>query len=122
MVEGVYGLRIPRKTRVVAGSVFATHRKMLVVRVAPQELARERLENSRLLKAQRDADHRIAELKEEIDLLNRVCGPARLPCTCVGPRDFYFEGRHPGGRSKEVTKFQVNLIQEQFSVSSESVF
>ena len=37
-----------------------------------QELARERQENDRLLKAQEDKDDLIGKLKEEIDLLNRV--------------------------------------------------
>lgn len=37
-----------------------------------QELARERQENVRLLKAHQDKDDLIGKLKEEIDLLNRV--------------------------------------------------
>lgn len=37
-----------------------------------QELARERQESSRLLKAHQDKDDLIGKLKEEIDLLNRV--------------------------------------------------
>lgn len=37
-----------------------------------QELARERQENVRLLKAHQDKDDLIEKLKEEIDLLNRV--------------------------------------------------
>lgn len=37
-----------------------------------QELARERQENIRLLKAHQDKDDLIGKLKEEIDLLNRV--------------------------------------------------
>lgn len=41
-----------------------------------QELARERQENLRLLKAQQDKDDIIRKLREEIDLLNRV-SPAR---------------------------------------------
>lgn len=36
-----------------------------------KELARERQENSRLLKAHQDKDDLIGKLKEEIDLLNR---------------------------------------------------
>lgn len=42
-----------------------------------QELARERQENARLLKAQEEKDDLIGKLKEEIDLLNRV-SPAIL--------------------------------------------
>lgn len=37
-----------------------------------QEVARERQENIRLLKAHQDKDDLIGKLKEEIDLLNRV--------------------------------------------------
>lgn len=40
-----------------------------------QELARERQENMRLLKAHQDKDDLIGKLKEEIDLLNRVSRP-----------------------------------------------
>lgn len=42
-----------------------------------QELARERQENIRLLKAHQDKDDLIGRLKEEIDLLNRV-SPVRF--------------------------------------------
>lgn len=42
-----------------------------------QELARERQENIRLLKAHQDKDDLIGKLKEEIDLLNRV-SPAHI--------------------------------------------
>lgn len=42
-----------------------------------QELARERQENMRLLKAHQDKDDLIGKLKEEIDLLNRV-SPAHV--------------------------------------------
>lgn len=42
-----------------------------------QELARERQENIRLLKAHQDKDDLIGKLKEEIDLLNRV-SPAHV--------------------------------------------
>lgn len=37
-----------------------------------QELARERQENFRLVKAHQDKDDLIGKLKEEVDLLNRV--------------------------------------------------
>lgn len=37
-----------------------------------QELARERQENFRLLKAHQDKDDLIEKMREEIDLLNRV--------------------------------------------------
>ena len=37
-----------------------------------QELARERQESARLLKAHQDKDDLIGKLREEIDLLNRV--------------------------------------------------
>lgn len=40
--------------------------------VRSQELAFERHENGRLLKAHQDKDELIVKLKEEIDLLNRV--------------------------------------------------
>lgn len=43
-----------------------------------QELARERQETSRLLKAHQDKDDLIGKLKEEVDLLNRVSPARRL--------------------------------------------
>lgn len=49
-----------------------------------QELARERQENLRLLRAHQDKDDLIGKLKEEIDLLNRVSPvrSARLGLAC----------------------------------------
>lgn len=45
---------------------------LILVGCVFQELARERQENVRLLKAHQDKDDLIGKLKEEIDLLNRV--------------------------------------------------
>lgn len=50
---------------------------MFILPVCFQELARERQENIRLLKAHQDKDDLIGKLKEEIDLLNRV-SPAHV--------------------------------------------
>lgn len=57
------------------GKRFIIHVIMLLI--CFQELARERQENDRLLKAHQDKDDLIGKLREEIDLLNRV-SPAYL--------------------------------------------
>lgn len=46
--------------------------RLLLVGSVFQELARERQENFRLLKAHQDKEDLIGKLKEEVDLLNRV--------------------------------------------------
>lgn len=51
-----------------------------------QELARERQENIRLLKAHQDKDDLIGKLREEIDLLNRVSPTAFSLSSVRGPR------------------------------------
>ncbi len=53
-------------------TLYITVTAYLCVCVCFQELARERQENARLLKAHQDKDDLIGKLKEEIDLLNRV--------------------------------------------------
>lgn len=56
---------------------------VFVLYVCLQELARERQENARLMKAHQDKDDLIGKLKEEIDLLNRV-SPAYITfCSAV---------------------------------------
>lgn len=51
-----------------------------------QELARERQENVRLLKAHQDKDDFIGKLKEEIDLLNRVSPDLLIQDLIPNPR------------------------------------
>lgn len=64
--------------------IFTFH---LVICACFQELARERQENGRLLRAYQDQDDLIEKLKEEIDLLNRVSAAYVICCSDV----WYFE-------------------------------
>lgn len=62
-----------------------------------QELARERQENFRLLKALQDKDDLIGKLKEEVDLLNRVSpaycrGKPAVSCCPPGFCPFHLSG------------------------------
>lgn len=67
--------------------IFAFHVAMCAICVHFQELARERQENARLLKAYQDKDDLIGKLKEEIDLLNQVSTAYIIFCSDV----WYFE-------------------------------